>query len=103
LDYVQGLAEDEVEAQVLSAASNDTAIVVASVGIGVDSTTVNSASLTGQNALAVSNNLTVVAFYKGYPGIGRHALVWLEQSAAGGGITTWVSSSQSGMIGVVLG
>lgn len=52
-----------------------------STGIGVDSTTVNSAQLRGSG----TSNDTVVqvwGHYSGYPGLGYHSLNWLERSNA---------------------
>jgi len=96
LNYVVGVAEDEISARVLATATGSTS-AYCSVGIGVDSTTVNSgtacwAGLNGQGA-------NPVADYSGVPGVGRHYLAWLEYSAAVG-TTTWASVGPPQMSGL---
>ncbi len=67
------------------------------VGIGVDSTTVNAADVTG---IATSFSTGLAAFgesiYRGSPGLGYHALNWLEY-AVGGGAQTWFGDSGTGI------
>lgn len=72
VSYVCGLSEDPVEATVNVRITNG----AGSVGIGVDSSTANSAQLfTDINvSLAVMNS----ASYQGFPGIGYHDLYWIE-------------------------
>jgi hypothetical protein len=54
-----------------------------SVGVGIDSTTTNSARRMGAQPAAVSTGMSVMmAFYEGYPAIGYHALNWLEAGSA---------------------
>lgn len=61
----------------------------ATVGIGVDSTTTNSAQTYGGATVGTVNNYTItMCFYNNYPGVGYHRLTWLELSG-GGGNTTW--------------
>jgi hypothetical protein len=103
LDYVVGLNEDLVTAFVRVGVQNNSGVNIA-VGVGVDSTTVNSAqSYSGQNA--TSNAASAAATYQGQPGIGRHFLAWIESSAATG-TTTWYSTAgspawKSGITGTV--
>jgi hypothetical protein len=73
------------------------------VGVGIDSTTTNSAIVYGgytQNSGTVEE---LTALYKGYPGLGYHKLTWLECGhGASTGTTTWYSNStgyKSGMVG----
>lgn len=108
LDYVQGLSEDPIKAHVSANGANDTVAVGLYVGIGVDSTTVNSAQIyvTGLGAAATSG-ANGWAMYEGLPGIGRHALVWLESAVSGSGNTTWWGTQAgqrvSGIHGEVMG
>ena len=88
LAYVCGLSIDAVVARVLEEVSNSGVIRVAN-GIGVDSSTVNSASEFGAVTEVTGTNVGVSeAFYSGYPGIGYHEIRWLEYSSASG-TTTW--------------
>lgn len=108
LDMVIGYSEDIIEANVLGIAQNTNNNVTFTVGIGVDSTTVTSATLIGFNAMpSASITCNTNSFYKGYPGIGRHTLVWLEYSNAVG-TTTWFGDGgaptviQAGISGTIL-
>lgn len=108
LDCVIGVSEDLVEAEVFGRASSDQVIntVVMSVGVGVDSTTVNSAQILNALNNPLANAIVPLgAAYAGYPGAGRHTLVWLEYSTATG-TTTWRGDDgktvvQSGIKGVI--
>lgn len=95
LDFVVGVQENPVKATALGSASNSATAQV-EIGIGVDSTTVNSADIF---PLAISVNATTQgqtsAAYQGFPGIGRHTLAWLEWSFAAG-TTTWYGSGGAG-------
>lgn len=110
LDYVQGVSEDQLAAAVTVSVSSDQTIglVRMSVGIGVDSTSANSAQLMS-NGLNAGANMAyeVRAAYAGFPGVGRHTLVWLEKSSAAG-TTTWNGTAsdaavQSGIQGEFIG
>lgn len=108
LDYFNGVNEEPVSATVLAAVTS-TANARRSVGIGVDSTTVNSATLFG-SVLAESTSsqmLQLHAHYRGYPGEGRHTLVWLEHAVASG-VASWFGDDggsliQCGIMGTVKG
>ncbi len=99
LMYVAGGIGDAVEARVYAIRFNSNNNINAFSGVGVDSTTVNSAAYYGGNASS-----TVVtpgsAEYIGTPGIGYHFLAWLESSQVSGTMT-WVGSSLSGIVGSV--
>ena len=87
--------------------NNSTGNDSCAVGIGVDSTSVNSAQLLGGRITNAAGASPCDAFYKGYPGIGAHTLVWLELSAVLG-TTTWYGDNgltylQSGLIANVRG
>lgn len=100
--YVVGLNEDPVRARVKAIANNGAVLVA--VGVGVDSTSVNSAQVGGAGSGFYMN---VTAEYQGFPGIGYHFLQWLEISQASG-TTTWYGDNglayvQSGLIAEVMG
>lgn len=90
LDFVVGISEDIVSAKCACRAVNSIAAnVIIGQGIGLDSTTVNSAVILPPGTSA---NVTVLgtpqAWYEGFPGVGRHLLVWLERGA-GVNTQTW--------------
>lgn len=106
LTFVVGVSEDLVSADVLAAATNSTGTPrVVTVGIGLDSTTVNSATVSGTAAVTTTGGI-VTASYRDYPSIGAHALVWLEMGA-GSDTQTWVGDNggsgtfQSGITGEI--
>jgi hypothetical protein len=105
LDYVTGDASTLVEAEVYALVANTTAASV-NAGVGVDSTSTNSAQRRGSNTPAVTNAVAYTgALYKGYPGLGRHFLAWLEYSTATG-TTTWFGDAagfQCGISGRIMG
>jgi hypothetical protein len=92
VECVLGLSEDQVSVFGHSTVANPDAAVAVSTGVGIDSTTVNSALLVGTfgQSAAGSNSTgqTTVANYRGFPAIGYHALNWIEISQASG-TTTW--------------
>lgn len=89
VEVVIGVEEDMVEAQVIARFSNTNLSVRGSVGIGVDSTTASSTSISAAADSQVANEpVTAMAFYRSNPGVGQHELVWLERSEATG-TTTW--------------
>ena len=105
LELVRGLDEDSVSCVVQGLAGGASGGGHA-VGIGIDSTTVNSAQLYGSNLnTAVITQLQ--AYYEGNPGIGYHALNWLEHSASAG-TTNWYGDAgnpttyQMGMVASVM-
>lgn len=110
LDMAIGVSEDPVEAIVSAVMVSDqaAATVTATVGIGVDSTSTNSAQiLINTNNPGSSVRQTAFAEYVGFPGIGKHILPWLEQSTATG-TTTWIGDAggtvtQSGIVGTLMG
>lgn len=106
--FVIGLSENLVEATATSIV--DAALsVTGSAGIGVDSTSANSAITYGEIASSVAAGITralSIANYRGYPGIGYHYLQWLEYARLGtvtftGDLGT--SSNQSGLVVTVWG
>ena len=112
LDFIIGVAEVEVEADVVALAQNtDTTGITVYVNIGEDSTTAaTSGFIGGATALhpVGSRAITVRAALKHYPAVGRHFWAWLEASTATG-TTTWLGDNasetniQSGIHGSLLG
>lgn len=104
VEYVQGLSEEPVWAQAMAAVQVVSGIA-GSVGVGVDSTTTNSAQLLHDVAASATVALQASARYDGWPGVGYHYLAWLEYRRAGtvtflgdGGI----ADQQSGMVASVV-
>jgi len=92
LNFVVGVSEDLISANVVSTASNSLANF--GVGVGLDSTSTNSATVCTTNG-QVSGTSTLVATYTGLPGIGSHYLAWLEISQAAG-TTAWQGQNTLG-------
>lgn len=98
LDYIVGVNEDPVTALVSASFEQDTQAHGGKVGIGLGSTTVNSANWTQVSTIDTSAaNLmkSVCAYYKGFPGVGRRTLVWLE-AGTGAGTQLWLGDTDSG-------
>ncbi len=78
----------------------------AAVGIGIDSTTVNSATIYGGNPNSTTLFMPMCAEYRGLPGLGYHKVNWLE-TGVGGAVTYTFGgdnntlSMQTGMIGSI--
>lgn len=107
LDLVVGVSEDEVTAEALAVASNDNSTTrTVYTAIGLDSTT----TLSGLASLGNVTDAVVFpmsASYRGFPGIGRHFLAWLE-TGAGAGTQTWYGDNggtlmQAGIVGSLRG
>lgn len=76
-EYVTGDAATDVNAQACAIFTSSGATVTATPGIGIDSTSVNSAQIFGGHN-AVAEGSSGYAFYQGFPGLGYHAVNWLE-------------------------
>lgn len=102
--YVSGMSYEVLETKVMACQSgNNTSNN--SVGVGLDSSTVNSAQLFGSGAQTVGA-LPVLAFYEGSPGLGYHNIVWLEWIGTAGqfygdanGLTNQIAGMSGRMIG----
>lgn len=97
VEFVRGLDLDSMGTEVHCTVAHTSSITLA-VGVGLDSTSTNSAHVFGAQ---VNNNGSVRATYRGLPGIGYHYFQWLEFSQASG-TTTWfgdggVNYVQSGL------
>jgi hypothetical protein len=106
IDMLIGLSEDAVRVQVIGRAVSSTATGRSvAVGIGIDSTTVNSATIFDDATSSSSIGGAPHAHYRGFPGLGRHFLTWLEYGA-GTDTQTWSGDSgvayiQTGIVGEV--
>lgn len=106
LNFIVGVSEDCVTANVLSTISNSTAGVYAQVSIGFDSTT-----SPATNARQKFGSSGGAGYYTGLdstyvdiPTIGKHSLIWIELSQAAG-TTTWYGTATgivSGIAGSIL-
>lgn len=100
---VVGVDEDIAQANVQGYASNDTGNVSSAVGVGIDSTTVNSAQIFGGYQVAIASTTQLTAGqYRGFLGIGYHRINWLEWVTATGTTTFYGDNGativQSGMV-----
>ncbi len=100
IEYIQCAADYGVSAVVKSLASNNSGTVDTVVGVGVDSTSANSAQYYGSNAAASGIAVSLGAIYDGNPGIGYHALNWLEWIPTNTGTTTYYSGSAAVVSGM---
>jgi hypothetical protein len=81
IEYVVGLNDREVTAFSRCLASHSVAGNTPT-GVGVDSTTVNSAQLFGGYSNTTATSLSAPrAEYSGFPGFGYHRLVWIERTS----------------------
>src|SRR4030095_1988032 len=90
VSYVQTMRQDKVEATVMGiVAENGTQPNrTIAVGIGIDSSTVNSAVLKGSNALAGTSVAgQVFGKWSDQTTLGMHNLWWLETAGGTGGVT----------------
>lgn len=106
LNFIVGVAEDVVTARVAAISVNGTLAVQETSGIGLNSTTVNSAifNTSFTNPSGGSNGFSIAEF-AGVPVIGKNYLAWLEYSAASG-TTMWTGSGsvqKSGIVGTIFG
>jgi len=107
LDFIVGYSEDSVYATAASAVLNSSGTVRQSIiGIGLNSTTVNSAQISVY--ISASNTFigTGVSVYQAVVAVGRNFLAWLE-SGAGADTQTWFGTNagaiQTGIVGELLG
>lgn len=93
ISFLDGLGTQAVRTQVGAVASNTTAGTAVVVGVGLDSTSVNSADLILATTCVVNTYLvSPTAVYEGVPGLGKHTLTALEWSGATG-TTTWYGAN----------
>lgn len=107
LDFVVGINEERVKAEVQTSALGAAANAVF-LGIGLDSTTVSSAQIMPRIVTAGAGYVfPMIATYQGHSGIGRHFLAWLEATQDAGGTTFYGDSGftkvQCGIVGEIMG
>jgi hypothetical protein len=110
LDMVIGLSEDRVEAHVQGTMTNTSAGQDQSGAlIGVDSTTaMTSGVINGFQVVSGASDFVVcAASWRGFPGIGRHFIAWLERGSGAGTNTFYGDNgvpqySQGGIHGEML-
>lgn len=97
LDVVVGLSEDIIDVILRGGFENDTAGALPFNAIGLDSTTTPISNFLNskQDAVAVNRSNSTCVVWKGFTGIGRHTLVWLE-NGGGTGNTTFYGDSGAG-------
>ena len=108
LNFIVGVAEESVFAKAVGAARNSAAQQTAYVGIGLDATNANSATLMPAASIfsSATHFVALNAEYLGMPAAGRHYLAWLEIDVTATNTTTWAGtqdSSKSGIQGSVRG
>ena len=109
IEILSGLLRDQVKVTVIgSAATSVVSLSDILVGVGIDSTTtMHTDTIRGraEGSNAPGASVAVQAYWSGYPGLGRHTVVWLER--AGAGTNSWAgdlgtADFQTGMIGEVM-
>lgn len=105
---VVGIQDDLAEVDAMSIVGNTGGIFMAAAGVGINSTTVNSATLYGSvagNNGGVTFKAQAHAKYKGYLPIGYNTIAWLEIAEASGTCTWYgdnnVTYLQSGMVATI--
>lgn len=92
---------NSISCSVMAWGSNSSTVLY-TVGIGVDSTSVNSATFwfQGSGSATGANTQATQAWYEGVPSAGIHDFVWLEKSTATG-TTTWFGDNNSAGVNAV--
>jgi hypothetical protein len=100
VEVLCGLDGIMVELEIRSVCQNSTATYLdIYAGVGVDSSTVSSATFRSWTAANNAQIFMVEASYKGYPGVGRHDLRWLEYgNPTGGNTQTWFGHNAGGRL-----
>lgn len=108
-NFVLGVSEDVIDAQVVGAAQNSSAGVSMIQAIGLDSVSAMAAGCIGGLATSnvVNQPIQLLCIYSGHPSSGRHYLAWIEYSAATGTTTFFGDANnptlfQAGIKGVML-
>lgn len=91
---VLGLAEDVIQAYNVNSTRNTNTAPVVAGGIGIDSTTINSAQVYGLVIGVTNSYLQHTSYYRGTPSIGYHYIQRLEYSEAVG-TSTWAGDVNS--------
>lgn len=95
LAFVQGVSERKIAAHVQAYASNGTVTQVASVAIGIDSTTAPTTGNVGMDGrMSSSSSVTPLsANYEDFVAAGFHYAAWLEIDTTASGTTTWLGDN----------
>jgi hypothetical protein len=95
LDFIRGLDEDIVTAQVSVQAGNSGGAADCISGVGLDSTTVLATGFMtlGSVSPIAGSKGQVGGSWSGLPGLGRHILTALENGAGAAGTTTWYGNN----------
>ena len=106
VEFVVGDASTIASAVAISLNDSGSDLVSVSPGIGIDSTSANSAQAYAGSADADARTVGY-ANYKGYPGLGYHYAAWLEISQETG-TTTWYGNNgltyiQTGLVAEIMG
>lgn len=98
VEVVTGVSEGTVTLTVIGQFTNSTSTIrYATVGVGVDSTSANSASVfayVGGSSTIVGNTM---ATYNAIPSVGRHFYAWLEYGGASD-TTTWYGDNNGSIV-----
>lgn len=90
VNYVIGVAEDTVHGFLLVSAQGNSTATDAVCGIGINSTTTNSAQTTmGAMQVASTGTVALQASYNGIPSIGSNQMIWLESNRSNANTVTW--------------
>jgi hypothetical protein len=108
VEFITGVMEEPIAARVMvnvvNSSGNDASCAV---GVGLDSTSVNSALITMRATIPASGGirLSALAEYYAFPAAGYHYLQWLEISPSAETFTFTANASEihSGMIASVIG
>jgi len=108
VEVLTGLAGNLLILEVYAQAANTAGNVFTAAGIGVDSTSTNSATkmTPGATTVAANEKASLFAKYEAYATLGYHFYAWLELSSASG-TTTWYGDNgqptyvQNGISGTV--
>lgn len=97
VSYVCGLLEIPVKAEISHTfIGHDGTFRNAYAGIGIDSSTVNSA-IVGLHAANSAGQQSIIGRYVGFPGLGSHDLRWLE-ACDNTGTWTWISNGSGNFL-----
>lgn len=109
VEFVQGLPQRVVANSRVYGGNSGSAILIAA-GIGLDSTTVNSARLCADATPAAGASVASTANYEAIVSAGYHYLAWLERGSATTGTTTFFgdggqpsNSLQNGLMATIWG
>lgn len=100
LDFVVGVSEDAVQANVFGMFQQTDVNIQAGVAIGFDSTSAPATNCVRDYVpnWGSTRNMPIKASVTLIPAVGRHTLVWLEISEAGTGTTTFLGDNGGSVI-----